>query len=175
MRVVDRRTGEGFRGKRADSASADAGVSSRLLASFLSWMQDRKAPVFVAATCNNVSGIAARTDSQGTLRRIILRGPSEPSGTNTDFRDSTKKRKRNPGEFDLERVSAAARGFSGAEIESVVQTALYSAYSQKQQLADQYLLEAIQATVPLSTTGLKKLRLCGLGRKKGPSRHRLPT
>jgi hypothetical protein len=44
-----------FAGSAADSASADAGVSSRLLAAFLSWMQDRKAPVFVAATCNNVA------------------------------------------------------------------------------------------------------------------------
>ena len=37
-----------FAGSGPDSASADAGVSSRMLASFLSWMQDRKAPVFVA-------------------------------------------------------------------------------------------------------------------------------
>ncbi|HEY1461903.1 MAG TPA: AAA family ATPase [Terriglobales bacterium] len=44
-----------FAGSAPDSASADAGVSSRLLAAFLSWMQDRKAPVFVAATCNNVT------------------------------------------------------------------------------------------------------------------------
>jgi hypothetical protein len=46
-----------FAGSGADSASVDAGVSSRLLASFLSWMQDRKAPVFVAATCNNVTAL----------------------------------------------------------------------------------------------------------------------
>jgi SpoVK/Ycf46/Vps4 family AAA+-type ATPase len=67
------------------------------------------------------------------------------------------KRKRNPAEFHLDRIAAAARGYSGAEIESVVQTALYSAYSQKQQLADQYLLEAIQASVPLSTTRAEEI------------------
>jgi SpoVK/Ycf46/Vps4 family AAA+-type ATPase len=44
-----------FAGSGPDSASADAGVSSRLLASFLSWMQERKPAVFVAATCNNVT------------------------------------------------------------------------------------------------------------------------
>ncbi len=67
------------------------------------------------------------------------------------------KRKRNPAEFTLDRVAAAARGYSGAEIESVVQTALYAAYSQKQQLADQHMLEAIQATVPLSTTRAEEI------------------
>src|SRR5580658_4684237 len=46
-----------FAGSSPDSASADAGVSSRLLAAFLSWMQDRRAPVFVAATCNNVTAL----------------------------------------------------------------------------------------------------------------------
>jgi len=67
------------------------------------------------------------------------------------------RRKRNPAEFNLDRVAAAARGYSGAEVESVVQTALYAAYSQKQQLADQHLLDAIRATVPLSTTRAEEI------------------
>ncbi|HMK21791.1 MAG TPA: hypothetical protein VK466_05615 [Terriglobales bacterium] len=54
--------------------------------------------------------------------------------------------------------AAAARGFSGAEIESVVQTALYAAYSQKQQLTDQHLLDAIRATVPLSTPRAEQIQ-----------------
>ena len=54
-------------------------------------------------------------------------------------------------------AKACARGYSGAEIESVVQTALYAAYSQKQQLNDQHLLEAIQSTVPLSTTRAEEI------------------
>ena len=67
------------------------------------------------------------------------------------------KRKRNPNDFALDRVATAARGYSGAEIESVVQTALYAAYSQKQQLTDQHLIEAIQSTVPLSTTRAEEI------------------
>ena len=77
-----------FAGSGPDSASADAGVSSRLLASFLSWMQERKAAVFVAATCNNVTVLAARTDPQRPLRRTLLCGPAERSGAKTDLRDS---------------------------------------------------------------------------------------
>jgi SpoVK/Ycf46/Vps4 family AAA+-type ATPase len=67
------------------------------------------------------------------------------------------RRKRNSAEFDLDRVSTTARGFSGAEIESVVQTALYAAYSQKQQLTTQHLLDAIRATVPLSMTRAEEI------------------
>jgi SpoVK/Ycf46/Vps4 family AAA+-type ATPase len=63
-----------------------------------------------------------------------------------------KRRKRNPSEFDLDRIAAAAKGYSGAEIDAAVQTALYAAYSSKQPLTTQALLGAVKATVPLSTT-----------------------
>ena len=62
------------------------------------------------------------------------------------------RRKRNPAEFDLDRVAAAARGYSGAEIEAAVQTALYAAFSSKQTVTTQALLDALKATVPLSVT-----------------------
>ena len=75
-----------FAGSGPDSASVDAGVSSRILAAFLSWMQDRKAPVFVAATCNNVTASAAGVDPQGTLRRTVLRRSAEPGRAQANIR-----------------------------------------------------------------------------------------
>jgi len=146
-----------FAGSGADSASADAGVSSRLLASFLSWMQDRKAPVFVAATCNNVSVLPPELIRKGRFDELFFVDLPNQAERKQIFTIQLSRRKRNPTEFQLDRLAAAARGYSGAEIESVVQTALYAAYSQKQQLGDQHLLEAIQATVPLSTTRAEEI------------------
>ncbi|MGC2198313.1 MAG: AAA family ATPase [Terriglobales bacterium] len=146
-----------FAGSGPDSASADAGVSSRLLASFLSWMQDRKAPVFVAATCNNVSALPPELIRKGRFDELFFVDLPNQAERKQIFAIQLSRRKRNPAEFNLDRIAAAARGYSGAEIESVVQTALYSAYSQKQQLADQHLLEAIRATVPLSTTRAEEI------------------
>lgn len=146
-----------FAGSGPDSASADAGVSSRLLASFLSWMQDRKAPVFVAATCNNVSVLPPELIRKGRFDELFFVDLPNQAERKQIFAIQLSERKRNPSEFDLDRLAAAARGYSGAEIESVVQTALYSAYSQKQQLADAHLLEAIRATVPLSTTRAEEI------------------
>jgi SpoVK/Ycf46/Vps4 family AAA+-type ATPase len=146
-----------FAGSGADSASADAGVSSRLLASFLSWMQDRKAPVFVAATCNNVSVLPPELIRKGRFDELFFVDLPNQAERKQIFTIQLTRRKRNPTEFQLDRLAGAARGYSGAEIESVVQTALYAAYSQKQQLGDQHLLEAIQATVPLSTTRAEEI------------------
>ena len=146
-----------FAGSGPDSASADAGVSSRLLASFLSWMQDRKAPVFVAATCNNVNALPPELIRKGRFDELFFVDLPSQSERQQVFAIQLTKRKRNPAEFALDQVATAAVGFSGAEIESVVQTALYAAYSQKQQLATQHLLEAIRSTVPLSTTRAEEI------------------
>jgi hypothetical protein len=62
-----------FAGSGPDSASVDAGVSSRILAAFLSWMQDRKAPVFVAATCNNVTVLPPELIRKGRFDELFLR------------------------------------------------------------------------------------------------------
>src|SRR5215469_5031346 len=141
-----------FAGSGPDSASADAGVSSRLLASFLSWMQDRKAPVFVAATCNNVTVLPPELIRKGRFDELFFVDLPNQAERQQILSIQAAKRKRNAAGFDVREVAAAARAYPGAELEALVQTALYAAYSQKQQLTTQHLLAAIQATVPLSTT-----------------------
>jgi SpoVK/Ycf46/Vps4 family AAA+-type ATPase len=135
-----------FAGSGPDSASADAGVSSRLLASFLSWMQDRKAAVFVAATCNNVT----------VLPPELIDLPNQAERKQI-FAIQLAKRKRNPADFDLEQTAAAANGYSGAEIDAALQGALYAAYSEKKTLSTQSLLDALAQTVPLSTTRAEEI------------------
>jgi SpoVK/Ycf46/Vps4 family AAA+-type ATPase len=146
-----------FAGSGPDSASVDAGVSSRLLASFLSWMQDRKAPVFVAATCNNVNALPPELIRKGRFDELFFVDLPDQAERKQIFSLQLSKRKRTPADFNLDQIASAARGFSGAEIESVVQTALYAAYTHKQQLASDHLLEAIQGTVPLSTTRAEEI------------------
>ena len=146
-----------FAGSGADSASADAGVSSRLLASFLSWMQERKAPVFVAATCNNVTVLPPELIRKGRFDELFFVDLPNAGERKQIFSIQLTKRKRNPAEYDLDRIAAAGKGFSGAEIESAVQTALYVAYSRKQELATEDLLTALSTTVPLSTTRAEEI------------------
>jgi SpoVK/Ycf46/Vps4 family AAA+-type ATPase len=146
-----------FAGSGPDSASADAGVSSRLLASFLSWMQDRKAPVFVAATCNNVTVLPPELIRKGRFDELFFVDLPNQTERKQIFTIQLAKRKRNPAEFDLEKASVAARGYSGAEIDAAVQGALYAAYSEKKQLTTQSLVDALAQTVPLSTTRAEEI------------------
>jgi len=146
-----------FAGSGPDSASADAGVSSRLLASFLSWMQDRKAPVFVAATCNNVTALPPELIRKGRFDELFFVDLPNQAERRQIFSIQLAKRKRNPADFDLEKVAAAAKGYSGAEIDAAVQGGLYTAYAEKKELSTQALLDALARTVPLSITRAEEL------------------
>jgi SpoVK/Ycf46/Vps4 family AAA+-type ATPase len=141
-----------FAGSGPDSASADAGVSSRLLGAFLSWMQDKQAPVFVAATCNNVTVLPPELIRKGRFDELFFVDLPNQAERAQIFAIQLRRRKRNPADFDLKAVAAAAQGFSGAEIDALVQTALYAAFAHTTDLNTQMLLDAVKGTVPLSTT-----------------------
>ncbi len=146
-----------FAGSGPDSASADAGVSSRLLASFLCWMQDRKAPVFVAATCNNVSALPPELIRKGRFDELFFVDLPNTAERKQIFAIQLTKRKRKPKDYDLDRIAEAAKGFSGAEIESAVQGAMYAAFSRKQELSSEDILTALSSTVPLSVTRAEEI------------------
>lgn len=146
-----------FAGSGPDSASADAGVSSRLLASFLSWMQDRKSAVFVAATSNNVTVLPPELIRKGRFDELFFVDLPNQAERKQIFSIQLTRRKRNPLEFDLDQVAAAADGYSGAEIEAAIEGGLYAAYSEKKPLTTQSLVAALAQTIPLSTTRAEEI------------------
>jgi SpoVK/Ycf46/Vps4 family AAA+-type ATPase len=146
-----------FAGSGPDSASADAGVSSRLLGAFLSWMQDRKAAVFVAATCNNVTVLPPELIRKGRFDELFFVDLPNEAERRQIFSIQLARRKRNPAEFDLEKIVARSQGYSGAEIDAAVQGAMYAAYSGKQPLTTQLLIDTLAQTVPLSITRAEEI------------------
>jgi SpoVK/Ycf46/Vps4 family AAA+-type ATPase len=147
-----------FAGSGTDSSSADAGVSSRLLGAFLSWMQERKSPVFVAATCNNVSALPPELIRKGRFDELFFVDLPNQGERKQIFALELAARNRHPEEFDLDQVAAAARGYSGAEIQAAVQAALYGVFSSKQPLKTSSLTDALAGTVPLSTTRAEEIQ-----------------
>ena len=146
-----------FAGSGPDSASADAGVSSRLLASFLSWMQERKPAVFVAATCNNVTVLPPELIRKGRFDELFFVDLPSVAERKQVFSIQLTKRKRDPADYDLDRVAEAAKGFSGAEIESAVQTALLRRFCSQAGTKHEDLLIALSSTVPLSITRAEEI------------------
>jgi AAA+ superfamily predicted ATPase len=134
------------------SGDADAGLSQRLLATLLTWMQDRESGVFLAATSNNITILPPEMLRKGRFDEIFFVDLPTAKIREGLFALHLKKRGRDASAFDLPKLAAATEGFSGAEIEQAIVAGLYTAFSQKQQLSTDILLGEVAATQPLSVT-----------------------
>jgi ATP-dependent 26S proteasome regulatory subunit len=132
--------------------NADAGLSQRLLATLLTWMQDREGGVFLAATSNNISALPPEMLRKGRFDEIFFVDLPGPEVRSALFALHLKKRGRDAAAFDLLKLAATSEGFSGAEIEQAIVAGLYTAFSQKQQLTTEILIAEIRGTQPLSVT-----------------------
>jgi len=139
------------------SGDADAGLSQRLLATLLTWMQDRESGVFLAATSNNITILPPEMLRKGRFDEIFFVDLPNAAARVDLFGLHIRKRGRDTARFDLAKLAMASNGFSGAEIEQVIVAGLYTAFSQKQQLSTEVLLAEIAATQPLSVTRAEEL------------------
>jgi SpoVK/Ycf46/Vps4 family AAA+-type ATPase len=136
----------------AAGGSEDGGVSQRILGSFLSWMQDRRGDVFVVATANDIQRLPPEFLRKGRFDEIFFVDLPDGETRREVFRIHLKSRGQNPERFDLEALGAATEGFSGSEIEQVVVSALYTAFSANATVDTEALRAEARATRPLSVT-----------------------
>lgn len=139
------------------SSEADGGLSVRIFGTFLTWMQEKRAPVFIVATSNDVSALPPELLRKGRFDEIFFVDLPGPEERKTIFTIHLKRHKQDPAKFDVAKLAAAAEGFSGAEIEQAVTSALYSAFAQKAPLSTDTVLKEIQSTYPLSVTMKEKV------------------
>ena len=134
----------------ATGGSDDGGVSMRVLGTFLTWLQDRKADVFVVATANDVSRLPPEFLRKGRFDEIFFVDLPDAETRADIFRLHLKKRGHDPAPFDFNLLATATRGFSGAEVEQVVVAALYTAFNDNAPLSTELLLREAAATKPLA-------------------------
>ncbi|MCB0327791.1 MAG: AAA family ATPase [Bdellovibrionales bacterium] len=136
----------------------DGGVTARIFSSFLTWMQEKKSLVFVAATANEINQLPPELLRKGRFDEIFFVDlPTEQERTEI-FKVHIQKRKHNPEKFKLVDLAKATVGFSGAEIEQIVAGGMFESFNQKRQFNDQDLYREISKTVPLSTTMAEQIK-----------------
>ncbi|HEX9163316.1 MAG TPA: AAA family ATPase [Thermoanaerobaculia bacterium] len=131
---------------------ADGGLSQRLFASFLTWLQEKRQEVFVVGAANDLDRLPPELLRKGRFDEIFFVDLPTADERKSIFSIHLQLRKQDPDNFDLGKLVAATEGFSGAEIEQVVITALYRCLHQKQQPTTQALLDSVRLTVPLSVS-----------------------
>lgn len=156
----------------ARGGSADSGVTARVFGTFLTWLSEKTAPVFVVATANDISALPPELLRKGRFDEIFFVDlPSERERLDI-FRVRVAGRKRNPAHFDLPLLATLAVGFSGAEIEEAVVSGLYESFANDEEFCTAHIESALRATVPLSKTmqgELDRLRAWSEGRARPAS------
>ena len=142
---------KGFAGTQS-SGQSDAGTSARVFGNFITWLQEKTAPVFVIATANNVSQLPPELMRKGRFDEIFFVDLPSEAERRQIFEIHIAKRGRDPSQFDLDALARTAAGFSGAEIEQAIVSALYDAFDAETDLTTEQIQQATGETVPLSQT-----------------------
>lgn len=141
---------KGFAGV-GDETSRDA-TMTRLVGTLLTWMEDHKAPVFVVATANAVAGLPPEMLRRGRFDELFFVDLPNYHERKQILEIHLGRRGWKPGKFDLADVANRTEGFSGAELEQIVISAMVEAYGEGQVLNQEKLNRAREQTVPLSVT-----------------------
>jgi AAA+ superfamily predicted ATPase len=142
----------------ASGGSEDGGLSTRVLGTFLTWLQERKPHVFVVATANDVSRLPPEFLRKGRFDETFFVDLPDGAAREGILDIHLRRRRQDPGAFRLPDLAAATDGFSGAELEQAVVSALYTAFAEGSPLRQQHLLREVAATRPLSVTMAEKIQ-----------------
>ena len=138
-------------GGMASSMGSDGGTAARVFGTFLTWMQEKTSPVFVIATANRVDRLPSEFLRKGRFDDIFFIDLPNPQEREEIFRIHLTLRRQDMSPFDIPDLSARTSGFSGAEIEQAIISAMYEAFADDGREFTQFdIIRAIEATKPLS-------------------------
>ena len=154
------------------SGNSDGGTTARVFGTFLTWLSEKRTPVFVVATANDISQLPPELLRKGRFDEIFFVDLPTEEERREVFRIHLERRGRRAGDFDVETLVASSGDLSGAEIEESIVSALYDAFAAREELATKHVLSVLAGTVPLARTmdeQIGRLRAWAAGRARHAS------
>ncbi len=136
----------------------NTGTAQRVLGTFLTWMAERKPGVFVVATANDIDRLPPELVRKGRFDEIFFVDLPDAGVRESVLDIHLGRREAQCDSIDLSAIAAATEGFSGAELEQLVVSALYAADADNAALTTTHLLEEARGTSPLSIVMAEKIR-----------------
>jgi SpoVK/Ycf46/Vps4 family AAA+-type ATPase len=143
--------------KGVATGASDGGESRRVLGTILTWMAERKSKTFMVATANNIEQLPPELIRKGRFDEIFFVDLPDVETRAEILRIHLARRKLDPKSFDLGKLTVATEGFSGAEIEQAIVSALYEAHAGSQALNVEHVLAETGRTRPLSVVMAEKI------------------
>ena len=135
----------------------ETGTTQRVLGTFLTWMAEKKSPVFVVATANDISALPPELVRKGRFDEIFFVDLPDAGVRSTILAIHLANRGQRLADFDVGSLADAMQGFSGAEVEQAVVSALYAAHAANEPLSSAHIHREIEQTKPLSTVMHEKI------------------
>jgi SpoVK/Ycf46/Vps4 family AAA+-type ATPase len=133
-------------------------VTQRLLSTLLTWLQEKESPVFVVATANNIHHLPPELMRKGRFDEIFFIDLPKDFERKEIFKIHLTKKQYDPNNFDLEKMVAQTNGYSGSEIEALINEGIFQAAYEKSKVTTKHLLNEIKKTNPLSVTMGDKIK-----------------
>jgi hypothetical protein len=157
-------------------SKGDAGTTSRVFGTFITWLAEKTSPVFVVATANNVQALPPEMLRKGRFDEIFFVGlPSQEERRAIFSVHLSRLRPHNLKSYDLDRLAYETPDFSGAEIEQTIIEAMHIGFSQNRDFTTDDILEAASQMVPLAQTAREQIQFlqdwAAAGKARLASRH----
>jgi SpoVK/Ycf46/Vps4 family AAA+-type ATPase len=134
------------------TSAESGGEQGRIFAFFLTWMQEKTRGLFVAATANRIDLLPAEMIRKGRFDEVFFVDLPLDKERIEIFKIHLARRGVDASGFRLEQLTSFTNGWTGAEIEQCVVSALTKAQLEDRALAEQDLIQTAVKLVPLSRT-----------------------
>lgn len=141
--------------KGLSNSDSDDGLSKRMLGTFLTWLAENKSHVFLVATANDIQSLPPELIRKGRMDEIFFVDLPDKETRGNIFEIHLSKRDFDINDFDISSLAVLSEGFSGAEIEQVIVSAIYSIETKTLMTKD--IKQAIENTKPLSVVMDKQI------------------
>jgi SpoVK/Ycf46/Vps4 family AAA+-type ATPase len=133
-------------------------VASRVFGWFLTWLSEKREPVFVVATANDVQGLPPELLRRGRFDELFFVDLPTPAERAEILRIHLRSAGAIRSTTKVDELALAAERLTGAELEQVVAAALYTAFAESREVSDNDLANAIEQTIPLYDTYEERIK-----------------
>jgi SpoVK/Ycf46/Vps4 family AAA+-type ATPase len=133
------------------NSNGDNGTTSRVLATFITWLSEKTSQVFVVATANNFYALPLEIIRKGRFDEIFFVNlPSKIERKQIFEVFLIQLRPNNISNFDVDLLSNQTDGFSGAEIQQSIIEGMHFAFNEKREFTTSDILFGVEQIIPLS-------------------------
>lgn len=142
------------------NSRGDSGTTSRVLGTFITWLSEKKLPVFVVATANNFDSLPLELVRKGRFDEIFFVGlPLEKERQKIFNVHLSRLRPETWTTYNISLLSVASKNFSGAEIEQAIIEGMHFAFNENREFTTNDIIEGLKKIIPIAVINREEIEL----------------